>query len=240
MYKIHHFSTIDSTNLYAMKNIDEYSDGDIVSADFQTAGRGRLGRVWSGKDPENLYMSIILKPESDYKKLPLANLTQFMSLIIVKTAEMFGIECKIKWPNDVFANDKKVAGILSETVFSGGNLKGLVLGFGINLNSYPSYEEINKYATSFSEVCGKKIDRNSFVFKLIEKFHEDYSLFIKEGFSLIRDDYIKRFLFLDRHITVDAPGGKISGRAVDINEEGYLVLESEGRISSVAAGDILE
>lgn len=222
-----------------MKNIDAYSDGDIISADFQTAGRGRLGRVWTGKDPENLYMSIILKPEADYRKLPLSNVTQFMSLIIVKTSEMFGINCKIKWPNDVFANDKKTAGILSETVFSGAHLKGLVLGFGINLNSYPSFEEINKHATSFSEVCGKKIDRNPFVFKLIEKFYESYALFLKEGFALIRDDYIRSFLFLDKHITVDAPGGKISGKAVDINEEGYLVLESEGGISLVAAGDIL-
>ena len=240
MYRLLHFDEIDSTNAYALRNIDTLEDGDIITALGQTSGRGRLGRKWFAGGADNVCMSIVLKPEKNHALLPLANITKYMSVIISKTAEMYGINCSIKWPNDILINSKKAAGILSEASFSGVRMRGLVLGTGININSSPEYSEILSHAESFSNVCGKKIDRNLFVFRIIEKFFGEYGIFLEKGFSYIRDEYLKRFVFIDKEITIASPDGMRAGKAVDITDDGFIVLESENGVSVVTAGDILQ
>ena len=103
---------VDSTNLYGKKNIDTLADKTVISAKRQLSGRGRLNRVWLDLGEGNLFVSLVLKPSLKFDE-KFANLTQYLSVILCKTLEQYGLQPEIKWPNDVLINGKKVAGILS-------------------------------------------------------------------------------------------------------------------------------
>ena len=99
---------IDSTNIYGKKNIETLADKSVVCAAFQTQGRGRMNRKWMSFESENLYASIILKPQEDYSKLPISNLTQLLSVVIVDVLRFYGINANIKWPNDVIISEEPI------------------------------------------------------------------------------------------------------------------------------------
>ena len=231
---------IDSTNKYAKEHLLEIEDKTVIYAGFQTAGRGRLQRKWSSNSGENLYASIVLKPSKDLKEV-YANLTQYLSLVLAETFEEYNIPPQIKWPNDVRINGKKISGILAESVIEKGELKGIILGFGVNLNC--SLEDLNKIdqpATSLNIETGMEINREDFLKKVIDKFCLRYNKFIEEGFLLIREDYIRRAEFLDRTITVRVFDKEIMGVAKDITENGALkIVDKNNKEHVLLIGDIL-
>ncbi len=231
---------IDSTNKYAKDHIDEIPDSTIVYTDNQTAGRGRLNRKWSYMGKANIYASIVLKPSDDMKPV-YSNLTQLLCVLLCQTFEEYGVEPKIKWPNDIQINKKKISGILAEVVFRENKLKGIVLGFGINLNtSQDILDKIDQPATSLNIETGETIDKKEFLEKLSDKFCLLYNKFIEDGFLLIREDYIRRAGFLNTKITVKVLERKLCGIATDINSEGALVLLDEDEKEQVLLiGDIL-
>lgn len=186
-----HFKEIDSTNTYAKSNIDNLADKTVISADFQSAGRGRFTRNWVDLGSENIYMTIVLKPPV---LLPLhSNLTQYLSVCLCKLLEEEGLKPEIKWPNDVLLSKKKVCGILAESVFKGGKLKGLVLGIGVNLNaSQNNLDKIDRPATSVNLELGKNVDKKEFMQRLLDKYFADYDKFLDLGFNFIKEDYEKR------------------------------------------------
>ena len=201
-----HLDKIDSTNKYAKENITQIPDGTIVYADIQTAGRGRLNRKWNDTGIENIYASIVLKPSEKFVDC-YSNLTQFLCLIICYTLEDYGVNPKIKWPNDIQINKKKISGILAEAVMVEGALKGIVLGFGINLNTSQNIlDKIDQPATSLNIETGKTIDKKEFLDKLTKKFCLLYNKFLEDGFLLIKDDYIRRAGFLKQEVTRNSGG----------------------------------
>ena len=122
---------IDSTNKFAKENLANIKDKTLVYAETQTEGRGRLNRKWNSNSGDNLYASIVLKPSKELKEI-YSNLTQYLSLILAEViGEYFSSEAdiypKIKWPNDVRINGKKILGILAESVLEKGELKGIVM-----------------------------------------------------------------------------------------------------------------
>ena len=125
---------VSSTNLYAKENLDSFEDKTVIIAISQTSGRGRFDRKWVDLGEGNLFMTIVLKPSNSFEEV-YANLTQYLSVVLTKILEEYGLSPKIKWPNDVLVNDAKISGILCETVMQGTNFKGLVLGIGVNLNA---------------------------------------------------------------------------------------------------------
>ena len=231
---------IDSTNKYAKENIDQIPDGTIVYTDSQTAGRGRLNRKWVYTGKNNIYASMVLKP-SDTMQDVYSNLTQLLCLVLCETFEEYGVNPKIKWPNDIQINDKKISGILAEVVIRENILKGIVLGFGINLNtSKEIMEKIDQPATSLNIETGKNIDKKDFLEKLTSKFCLLYNKFIEEGFILIREDYKKRASFLNREVTVRLPDKDICGVAEDITVNGALkLLDKNNNEHVLLIGDIL-
>jgi len=231
---------IDSTNKYAKENIDQIQDGTIVFTDNQTAGRGRLNRKWTYTGKDNIYASIILKP-SDTMQEVYSNLTQLLCLVLCQTFEEYGVIPKIKWPNDIQINGKKISGILAEAVMGEGKLKGIVLGFGINLNtSQKIIETINQPATSLNIETGKTIDKKEFLEKVTSKFCLLYNKFIEDGFILIREDYIRRAGFLKKEVTVRLPNGDLCGIAEDITQNGALkLLDTNNQEHILLIGDIL-
>ncbi len=235
-----HLEEIDSTNKYAKENITQIPDGTVVYADKQTAGRGRLNRKWDYTGCDNIYASIVLKPSKRYKDC-YSNLTQLLCLVLCQTFEEYGITPKIKWPNDIQINKKKISGILAEAVMGEGELKGIVLGFGINLNTTQDIlDKINQPATSLNIEIGKTVDKKEFLNKLTEKFCLLYNKFLEDGFLLIKDDYIRRAGFLKQEVTVRLPDKDTCGIAEGVTDTGALILKDKNNKEQILLiGDIL-
>lgn len=240
-FNIIELDKVDSTNLYAKANLANLADKTVVCADVQTSGHGRFNRAWVDLGSGNIFMSLVLKPSDTFSHV-YPNLTQYFSVVLCKVFEEYGLLTQIKWPNDVLINGKKIAGILSESVMQGSNFKGLVLGVGINLNT--SNENLmlitDKEATALNlELNLESVDKKEFLNKLLDKFFENYDVFLSEGFSMIADEYVKRNCFLGKEISVQVFDEKKSGFAKSINSEGELVLEKDGNEFILTMGDIL-
>ena len=228
-----YLETVDSTNKYAKENLSNIADKTLIYAGTQTAGRGRLNRKWNSNSGENLYGSFVLKPSKELKEV-FSNLTQYLSLVLAEVFEEYQLIPTIKWPNDVRINGKKISGILAESIIERGELKGLILGFGVNLNcSQEDIDKIDQPATSLNLEINKKIDRDIFIKKVTEKFCLRYNKFIEEGFLLIREDYKKRAEFLNSSIKIRVFDKEISGIAKDITESGAIKLVDENNIEHV-------
>ena len=231
---------ISSTNKYAKENIKTLEDFTVVHAGVQTAGRGRMNRKWISNTGDNLYASIVLKPSNELREV-YANLTQYLSLIISNVIEEYGLKPDIKWPNDVRINGKKICGILAESVIEKNGLKGIILGFGVNLNcKKEEIEKIDQPATSLNIETGMEINKEIFLKKVVNMFCLRYNKFIEDGFLLIREDYIRRAEFLNKPITVRVFDKEISGIAQDITDNGALkLIDKNNKEHVLLIGDIL-
>ena len=231
---------VDSTNKYAKEHIDELKDKTLIYTNRQYAGKGRLQRVWSDLGEENVFASIVLKPSADTREV-YSNLTQYLCVVLAETFEEYKIIPKIKWPNDIQINGKKISGILAEAVIERGCLKGLIIGFGVNLNvQEEKLSQINQPATSLNIEIGEFVNRKFFLKKLLDKFCLRYDRFIEEGFLLIKEDYIRRAGFLNKEVTVRSFDTDISGIAKDITDNGALKIVDRNNIEHVLLiGDIL-
>mgnify|MGYP002624828689 CR=1 FL=1 len=232
---------VDSTNKYAKEEINNISDKTVVYTFRQTAGRGRMQRKWNYTGENNIYASIVLKPSKEYKEV-YSNLTQLLCIVLTEAFEEFGVEAKIKWPNDIRINGKKISGILAEAVTSqNGILQGLILGFGVNLNTEQEVlSKIDQPATSLNIEAGTFIDKKKFLKNVTEKFCLYYNKFIEEGFLLIRDDYKRRAEFLNKNVAVKVFDKTYSGIAVDVTPNGALKLKDKNNEEHILLiGDIL-
>lgn len=216
------FEEITSTNDYAKEHFAETEDKTIICADNQTNGHGRLGRKWISTNAKglNLYTSLVLKPP---KECAYNNFTQYVSVVLCKVLEEYGVNANIKWPNDILVNGLKICGILAERT---SQMNGFVIGIGVNLNlTKEETESIDKPAISLNLILNKKIDRDEFLEKFCTEFEKNYDKFLTQGFEYIRENYLKRINFLGREISVSLnKDNKIKGIAKDINKDGELVL----------------
>ena len=234
------FEEITSTNTYAKENIEKIDDKTVIYANRQTNGRGRFSRKWIDLGSRNLYMTIILHPGDKLKQVH-SNLTQYLSVKTSKVIETYGICPQIKWPNDVLIDGKKIAGILSEAVFRKGELKGIALGVGVNLNV--TTEDIiaipDKIATSLNLEIGCEVNRNEFLDKLIEEFFKDYENFLVEGFKSIKETYLKYVILKGEKITVQVLNREVEGKFETINDDGTIKLITNKGEENLSIGDII-
>ena len=179
-----HFETVDSTSTYIKKHYEELENLTFVSADYQSNGHGRMGRSWESKSGENLMFSFIVKDPLLIKKFASISISASVATLI--TLKSFGLEnVTIKWPNDVYVNDKKITGILLESISLDNEIKFLVIGIGVNLN-VKSFDEILKTkATSYYLEINKTIDINMFKTDLFKNI-----LNILEQVKINNDDYL--------------------------------------------------
>jgi BirA family biotin operon repressor/biotin-[acetyl-CoA-carboxylase] ligase len=232
---------VDSTNRYALQHIDMFPDRQIIVADRQTAGYGRLGRTWVSHLPGNLYMSVILKPAKppeDSSIFP--SLSLYASLRLCELLLEYGIDARIKWPNDVLVNGRKMAGILGEASFRGERFMGYVLGLGVNLNmDSRDLKSIDRPATSVNLTVGREVDREAFLNRLIQAFFSGYEGFLVRGFSMIRHEYMKKSSLLGKPIVVTVSGCSYSGKALSFSRGGALVMIADtGERMTLAAGEV--
>ncbi len=236
---IHYEPVVESTQLIAhdlAKNGAKH--GTIVLADEQTKGKGRLGRTWYSASGKGIWMSIILRPSFGYQLAPLVTL--FTSVVLEKALEnQFQISFSIKWPNDIYFQNKKVSGILTEIHGEQDRLHYLIIGLGINTHqaSYP--EEIKDKAISIEEITGLNTKRSTIIKDFLRLFEASYEQFIVEGFQPFYEDYNKRMMGKGQMIEAQHLGTNKIGRLAGIADDGYLLMQlPNDEIIKIIAGDI--
>ncbi len=236
-----YFDSIDSTNNFAKKVAAEgAADGTVVVAEEQTGGKGRLDRNFFSPKGKSILFSVILRPKCIPKDAP--KFTLLAAVAVALAMEKFNLRAEIKWPNDIMHGDKKLVGILTEMNAAIEQVNFIVVGIGINVNfsreDFPA--DIEKIASSLSELAGKKILRREFFKTLLEKFDKLYSLVREEGFKKIFDLWRKFNITLGHEVKIiSAESGEIFfGKAIDIDEDGALIVETEGKWQKVYAGDV--
>ena len=190
MQNIIKISEIDSTNLYLRKLLNESDLPNFfcVSADFQTNGRGQQGTIWEANRGENLLFSFLIHSE----KIPITQqflLSQIVSVGICNALKDSGLDTKIKWANDIFYQDKKLAGILIETIISGDKMKYAIVGVGLNVNQ-SAFSENLPNAISLRQILGKKIDCQAILENILT---EIYKLF--ENFDIKNSENLQKKYF---------------------------------------------
>lgn len=242
-FKLFFYPSVDSTNLEAERL---FSNGTLppfaVFSHKQTAGKGRLGRKWHSQANQNLYCSIMFSPNTPPEKLQSFTLWAGIEVCRSLKALIPTLDLKIKWPNDLYCNGKKVSGILTEARIDSDRMHTIILGLGLNINSTSTSfpEEIKSIATSLRAETSQSYDMNSLSIEIIQATVRAYNKCIEasdqDSLSSAWDtfDYLK-----GQAITLTENGQKVSGVALGINSYGALqVKKNNGTIHSVHSGDV--
>jgi len=229
---------IDSTNARARQLAEEdAAEGTVVIADRQSAGRGRLGRRWESPSAVNLYCSILLRPQIPVQQAP--QLTFLSAVAVAETLnQLYRLPAKVKWPNDVLVNGKKIAGLLNEMNAETEQVHFVILGIGVNLNMTAGQlpEELNYPATSVFLETGEKAERAGFVRSFLRRLDAYYLEFLADGFAPIRRRWETLSELMNARVQVDQG---LQGVVVGLDTDGALRLQlDDGSVERIMAGDI--
>lgn len=252
------FKEIDSTNTYAKKLLSQTEnlrlpDGtlteagkkyhnSIICAESQTAGRGRLGRSFISPAKTGVYLSIIYAPQGGIKDP--AKITAFSAVAVCRAVkELYGIECQIKWINDIYFNGKKICGILTEgfTDFETGTIESAIIGIGINIRDNPAFEQnnVSQIAGSIEAVLDKKITRC----KLAAHIYANVLKILEEEPATVINEYKKASFLIGKTITVHPIIGDdkstYTAKAIDIDQNASLIVElPDGTTKALSSGEV--
>lgn len=230
----------DSTNNQAKKLGEEGAPhGTLVVADKQEGGKGRRGRNWVSEPGVGIWMSVLLRPEISTRSVSM--LTLIMAMAASKGIyEATGIESRIKWPNDLVLNKKKMCGILTEMSTDQTEIKYVVPGTGINVCQESFPDEIKETATSLYLETGIKFDRAEIIGKIMNALEEYYDIFTEtEDMSLLMEEYNKKLVNLGNEVCVLAASGDFCGVSEGINKTGGLIVRlPDGSRTEVISGEV--
>lgn len=227
---------VDSTNDYSKKIAKNMPDGSIVIADEQLSGKGRRGRSFYSGKGEGIYLSFILKPDLEPSKAPF--LTSIAAAALIKALKDLDVDVKVKWPNDIIINSKKMCGILTEMTADVESIEYIILGIGINVKGTSFPDEIKDVATSL-KIEGYEIKRLDLLWKLITHFEILYRDFVNGKTTEILDILKENSCVLGKDITVYYSDRNEKAKAIDINDEGALVVQLENNIvQTLNSGEI--
>ena len=228
---------IDSTNQYLLDRIGELRSGDACVAEYQQAGRGRRGRKWFSPFGANLYLSMYWRLEQG----PAAaiGLSLVIGIIMAEVLHELGAEnVRVKWPNDLYLGDRKLAGILVELTGKTGDAAQIVIGAGINLAMrHAESDMINQSWVNLQE-AGVVIDRNTLAVRLINELRAALQSFEQEGLSPWLSRWKKLDNFIDRPVKLIIGEREIFGISRGIDAQGALLLEQDGVIKPWMGGEI--
>lgn len=240
--RFHYFAELDSTNTRARELAESgAAEGEIVIAESQTQGRGRLGRRWESPPLSNLYLSIILRPGLPPKHAP--QITLAAAVALVETVGSFLPRPPvIKWPNDILIDGKKLAGILTEAACDTECVQYVILGIGLNLNyrAETMPETLRQRATSMADRAGENLSRETVLVRLIHDLDRCYGELEESGFAALRPRWETHFGLRGRRVRVELGDQTIIGRAQGIDHEGALIVETDDeQRRSIIAGDVI-
>lgn len=258
-----HYEELDSTNLQAKRLARQRKDemgqvqgsgdtesGIVLTADLQTAGRGRLGRSWESPRGAGLWMSLLFRPE-----LPPASasmLTLVAALAVARgIEEVSSVRTQIKWPNDLVADGKKVCGILTEMHANLHQIEYVVIGIGINVNTTEFPEELQQKATSLYLCSEQKTELDILKKEILKSFDQLYKEFCRCGdLSALRTVYEEQLANKGREVRIlpadsqktggmEKSGDSLCGTCLGINEKGeLLVRRADGFVETVVSGEV--
>ena len=235
---VHFARETDSTNLWIKRLAKEgASEGTLALAEFQSAGRGRLGRSWEVPEGTSVMMSILLRPKFEPQYAP--TLTLVMGMAVAKAVKSLGFDVSIKWPNDVVVSHKKICGILTEMGVRAGKIDYAVIGVGINVNIREFPEEMADKATSLYLESGKEFDRSQIPGLVMEAFEKYYEKFAATcDLSGLKEEYESILANYNQPVRVLAKE-PYEGVARGITDGGELLVEkTDGTIATVSAGEV--
>ena len=235
---VHFARETDSTNLWIKRLAKEgASEGTLALAEFQSAGRGRLGRSWEVPEGTSVMMSILLRPKFEPQYAP--TLTLVMGMAVAKAVKNLGFDVSIKWPNDVVVSHKKICGILTEMGVRDGKIDYAVIGVGINVNIKEFPEEMADKATSLYLESGKEFDRSQIPGLVMEAFEKYYEKFAATcDLSGLKEEYESILANYNQPVRVLAKE-PYEGVARGITDGGELLVEkTDGTIVAVSAGEV--
>ena len=247
--RLQFYDATDSTNLRARAEAESGAPhGTLVVADQQTAGRGRWGRSWESPAGANIYFTLVLRPDLAPDKASMLTLTMAHSVSRAIARET-GLDCKIKWPNDIVVNGKKVCGILTEMGFGKDGGYHVVVGVGINVRSQHFAPELADKATSLEEEAGSlegeagsetQISRSRLLAGIMSIFEEDYeTLMVCQDLTGIWDSYNHMLINRNAKVRVLDPKGEYDAKARGITKTGELLVETaDGTVVQVYAGEV--
>lgn len=238
--EIYYYPDTDSTNIRA-KELGEKGapHGTLVVAGQQSKGRGRRGRGWESPPGCSIYMSLLLRPEFLPSKAPM--LTLIMAYSVAKALRACtGMEVKIKWPNDIVLNGKKLVGILTEMSTEIDYINHVVIGVGVNVNMASFSEEIAKTATSLRIETGETTKRSTLIVEMMKHFEQNYEIYLKtEDLSGIREAYNGLLVNCGKEVRILDAREPYQAVALGINDSGeLLVRKQDGSQEAVYAGEV--
>lgn len=235
-----YYEELDSTNIKLQELAKQgATHGTVVVAGHQTAGKGRRGRTWESPKGDNIYMSLLLRPQMEASKA--AMLTLVMAYSVAKVLQKLGYHyIGIKWPNDLVLSGKKVCGILTEMQTKNSQIDYVVVGVGVNVHMSHIPEALKEKATSLYLEDGRRWNCSELIQEIIEVFFVQYELFLEHGdLSFLQTEYNDILVNRDGDVCVLEPGNEYTARALGIDSMGKLLVQREdGKEEKVFAGEV--
>ncbi len=233
--------SLPSTNAFARELASNGApSGTIVLAEEQTAGRGRLGRRWLSPARSNLLFSLLLRPTLPPERA--FALTMTLALAgTVAIEKSTGVSALIKWPNDIFVRDRKLAGILTELSVRAGELESAVIGLGLNVDWGPEDQsESAKRTTSILRETGRSFSRNDLLIQIVSRFEAYLRQLLSGSADLLYNRWNRLSLLTGREVELDAGDGEtIRGKALRIDRDGALIIEDcRGEERRILSGEV--
>ena len=231
---------VDSTNNYLKKLVhDEHpEEGSMVITKFQSAGRGQMGNGWASKAGKNLLLSLLIYPDN-----LLANeqfiISRMASLAVKNCLDQFVDDIRIKWPNDIYWKDKKIAGMLIENDVQGRYIQNSVIGIGININQ-PSFPEDLPNPVSLRQITGTENDIDNIADIFVREFFLLYREFQDGKTTQIEDEYMLDLYRVNDYYWFKDEGGSFKAKVKEVMPSGHLVLETmdEGDLRQYAFKEV--
>ena len=240
-WRVHYFDEIESTQRTAAEFAARGAlHGEVIIAERQTAGRGRMGRQWHSPPGVNFYGTFILRPDIPVAEAALLSLVA--GVAVAETMELVAPRIvALKWPNDVWLGGRKAGGMIAEAVTdSHHRLACVLLGIGMNLNLAPEHipPELRDRATSVMAATGRPCDRIELAGELFSRLESRYMETMSGGFAAVRPAW-ERYSALDgRKVTIVDGHTRIAGTVRGIGPDGALLLEADGQSVRILAGDV--
>ena len=223
---------------------DGAPEGVVLVADHQTAGRGRLGRTWQAPPGSSLLASVLCRPRLPMRRAHLVTVAAGLAALDAVEA-VAGSRPQLKWPNDVVVDGpggtRKLAGLLAESVGTGGSLAAVVVGMGMNVR-WPDElpDDIAAGATSVHQVAGRDVAVDDVLAAWLDAFGHRYRrLHAEDGVVVTADDHRRACTTIGRRVAVELPDGTVEGQAVDVDPDGHLVVDVDGGRRTFAVGDVV-
>ncbi|HWR59097.1 MAG TPA: biotin--[acetyl-CoA-carboxylase] ligase [Thermodesulfovibrionales bacterium] len=233
--------TVDSTNTYAMELAEKgAAHGTVVIAEYQTKGRGRIGRTWVSPPGGNIYMSVIIRPAIKLKDATLLTIMAGVACCLA-LKDIAGLPVDLKWPNDLMVSNKKIGGILTEVKSNAGKIFFAAMGIGINVNvpMEAFSQDVRGIATSIGNETAREHSLEPLIAGILNEIDTWTDILAEDGGESVVNEWRRSTTMLGKSVRVSLGDESLTGIAEDVDEQGMLILRLPSGISrKINAGDL--